>query len=100
MLALAVAYVAGFTLWTLWLSFTPSTLLPDYTLIGLRNYERLFSTRLWQVAIVNLAIYGVCFVAVATGLGLLLAILIDQRVRGENLFCGRSTSIRSRCPSS
>lgn len=85
-LAVAVAYVLGFTLWTLLISFTSSTLLPDYTLVGLRNYQRLVGTRLWQIANVNLAIYGVCFVALSTALGLLLAVLVDQKVRAETLF--------------
>ncbi len=85
-LALAVFYVVGFTLWTLWISFTGSTLLPDYTFVGFRNYQRLFNTRVFQIANVNLVIYGVSFVVLATGLGLLLAILVDQKVRAETLF--------------
>ena len=84
-LALAVGYVVGFTLWTLWISFTASTLLPDYTLIGFRNYQRLFSTRVFQIANANLVIYGVGFVTLSTAVGLLLAILVDQKVRGETL---------------
>ncbi len=84
-LAVAVLYVVGFTLWTLWISFTGSTLLPDYALVGFRNYQRLFNTRVFQIANVNLVIYGVSFVVLAAGLGLLLAILVDQKVRAENL---------------
>ena len=85
LLGVAVAYVVGFTLWTLWISFTGSTLLPDYTLVGFRNYQRLFNTRVFQIANVNLVIYGVCFVVSATAVGLLLAILVDQKVRAETL---------------
>jgi glucose/mannose transport system permease protein len=81
----AVAYVVGFTLWTTWISFTDSTILPDYNFVGVKNYTRLLQTRLWQVAYSNLAIYGVGFIAGALVTGLLLAILIDQRIRGENL---------------
>ncbi len=84
-LAVAVAYVVGFTLWTLWISFTGSTLLPEYSFVGFRNYQRLFNTRIFQIANINLAIYGVCFVTAATGVGLLLAILVDQKVRAETL---------------
>ena len=84
-LAVGAAYVVCFTLWTLWISFTGSTLLPDYTLVGFRNYQRLFNTRVFQIANANLVIYGVCFVVLATAVGLLLAILVDQRVRAETL---------------
>ena len=84
-LGAGVAYVVGFTLWTVGISFTDSTLMPEYTFVGLKHYARLMNTRVWQVAYANLAIYGICFMLLATGIGLLLAILIDQKIRGENL---------------
>lgn len=83
--AVAVAYVLGFTTWTVVLSLTDSTLLPNYTFVGFKHYGRLLSSRVWQVAYLNLVVYGLGFILGATGLGLLLAVLIDQRIRGENL---------------
>ena len=85
LLAVPVVYVVGFTLWTTWISFTDSTLLPDYTLIGWRNYTRLFANRPFQVAYSNLVIYGVGFVSAATVIGFVLAVLLDQRIRAENV---------------
>ena len=35
---ISIFYVVGFTLYTVWISFTPSTLVPDYGWVGLRNY--------------------------------------------------------------
>jgi glucose/mannose transport system permease protein len=84
-LAVAVLYVVGFTLWTTWISFTDSTLLPDYTFVGIKHYTRLLQTRIWQVAYANLLVYGIGFMVFATAVGLLLAILIDQKIRAENL---------------
>lgn len=84
-LALAVVYVIGFTAWTTWISFTDSTLLPDHRFVGFKHYTRLLATEIWRVAYVNLVVYGVCFMVLATAIGLLLAILIDQRIRAENL---------------
>jgi len=83
--AAAVSYVVGFTLWTAWISVTDSTLLPDYTFVGFKHYARLLQARIWQVAYLNLTIYGTGFIVGACGIGLLLAILIDQKVRAENL---------------
>ena len=83
-LAVSVLYVVGFTLWTTWLSFTDSTLLPDYAWIGFKHYGRLLNNRVFQVAYANLLVYGTCFILATMALGLLLAILIDQRVRAEN----------------
>jgi glucose/mannose transport system permease protein len=83
--AVAVIYVVGFTLWTTWISFTDSTLLPHYTFVGIKHYARLLQTRIWQVAYANLLVYGIGFMVFASLIGLLLAILIDQKIRAENL---------------
>lgn len=84
-LLVAAGHVVVFTVWTSWVSFTPSTLLPDYSWIGLRNYWAVTRTANFQVAYLNLVIFGLGFVLLTMALGLLLAILLDQRVRGENV---------------
>lgn len=84
-LLLCAFHVVAFTLWTTWISFTPSTLMPDYTLSGWRNYTAVLATRNAHIAYTNLVIFGVCFVVLTTAIGLLMAILLDQRVRGENV---------------
>jgi glucose/mannose transport system permease protein len=78
-------HVVVFTLWTTWISFTTATLLPDYGWAGLRNYTAMLATRNWTIAFDNLLVYGTCFVLLTTAVGLLLAVLLDQRIRGENL---------------
>ena len=85
-LVLSAGHVVLFTLWTAWLSFTPSTLLPEGGFVGWRNYTSVMATRNFHVAYVNIVIFGIGFVVLTSALGLLLAILLDQRVRGENLF--------------
>src|SRR5450432_3516116 len=84
-LASVVIYVVGFTLWTMWISVTESTLLPNYGYVGFKHYQRLLQARVWQFAYVNLAIYGTCFIAVTGVVGMILAILIDQKIRLENV---------------
>jgi glucose/mannose transport system permease protein len=85
-LILSAGHVVVFTLWTAWLSFTPSTLLPEAGYVGWRNYIAVIGTRNFHVAYTNLVIFGIGFVLLTSALGLLLAILLDQRVRGENIF--------------
>ena len=46
---------------------------------------RLFSLRNWSIALKNLAIFGVLYIAVCTAIGLFLAILLDQKIRGEGV---------------
>jgi glucose/mannose transport system permease protein len=84
-LSITAGHVLVFTAWTTWVSFTASTLMPDYTWIGLRNYWAVTRTANFQIAYANLFIYSTGFVLLTMAIGLLLAILLDQRVRGENV---------------
>ena len=42
---LSAGHVVVFTLWTTWVSFTPSTLMPTDGWVGLRNYSAVLATR-------------------------------------------------------
>ncbi len=82
-LVCALVFVYGFILWTAWLSFTESRLLPRYELVGVVQYVSLFANDRWWTALTNLAIFGSLFIGICLGTGLLLAILLDQRIRAE-----------------
>jgi glucose/mannose transport system permease protein len=79
----ALVFVYGFILWTAWLSFTESRLLPRYEFAGIIQYVALFENERWWTALKNLAVFGTLFIGVCLALGLLLAILLDQRIRAE-----------------
>ncbi len=79
----ALIFVYGFILWTGWLSFTDSRLLPRYELAGFLQYASLFQNERWWTALGNLAIFGSLFIGICLVTGLLLAILLDQRIRAE-----------------
>jgi len=76
-------YVVIFSLWTLWLSVSNSTLLPDPSFAGFGEYVALWKSKRWTVAYQNLFLFGSLYVLGALVIGTLLAILIDQRVRFE-----------------
>jgi glucose/mannose transport system permease protein len=84
-LLLSAAHLIVFALWTIWVSFTPSTLVPVSGWVGLRNYTAMMATRNWQIAFDNLLLFGCGFVLLSVLTGLVLAILLDQRMRGENV---------------
>ena len=84
-LVLMLVFVYGFIGYSLYLSFTDSTILPSYNLVGWRNYSKLFQLPHWWQAFRNLLIFGGLYIAITTGLGLGLAILLDQRIRGEGV---------------
>jgi len=83
-LLLSAAHLVSFSLWTVWVSFTPSTLIPVSGWVGLRNYNAVLASRNWQIAFDNLLLFGIAFVLLSLITGLLLAILLDQRIRAEN----------------
>lgn len=73
-------------LWSIQLSFTNSRLLPSSEFVGLRQYERLFSTTRWLVSLQNMVTFGIFFVGGSLLFGFLLAVFIDQKVRAESVF--------------
>ncbi|HNS64180.1 MAG TPA: sugar ABC transporter permease [Anaerolineaceae bacterium] len=85
---IAVAiFIYGFIGWSGRVSLSAwKGLNPDYTWVGLKNYINLFSDPRFQVDIRNTVIFTVLFVAGALILGLILAILLDQDLRGESIF--------------
>jgi glucose/mannose transport system permease protein len=84
-LLLSAGHLVSFALWTIWVSFTPSTLVPVSGWVGMRNYTAMMATRNWQIAFDNLLVFGCGFVLLSLLTGLVLAILLDQRIRGENV---------------
>lgn len=82
-LAVALFFVYGYMLWTFVLSLTDSGMLPQYDFIGFAQYARLFANERWNVAATNLVVFGGLFIILCLFLGLMLAILLDQRIRQE-----------------
>ena len=80
-----VVFVGG-TLWTVLYSFTNSKLLPRLSFVGLDQYERLWETSRWLIAIQNLAIFGIFSLIFTISIGFLLAVLMDQKIRFEDTF--------------
>ncbi|HZJ33237.1 MAG TPA: sugar ABC transporter permease [Vicinamibacterales bacterium] len=86
MILTAVVVFVGGTVWTVIYSFTSSKLLPRLNFVGLEQYERLWVTPRWLVAIKNLAIYGALSLTFSLVIGFVLAALMDQKIRFENTF--------------
>jgi glucose/mannose transport system permease protein len=90
-LALAPSFAAvlvcvyGFILFSVYLSFTSSKMLPVYEWLGFANYVTLFKLPAWHTALVNLAIFGVLYIGLCIVIGAALAIALDQRIRAEGV---------------
>ncbi len=92
-LALIFFFVYGFIAFTVYLSFTDSRILPfvdkngqtTYDLIGFTNYQKLFSQSHWEIALGNMAVFAILYIVICTAVGLMLAIFLDQKIRGEGV---------------
>ncbi len=82
---LAFFFIYGLMAWNGYLSLSASRLLPNYEFVGLEQYETLFESERWWVALKNLAIFGGLFLFFGMAIGLLLAILLDQKIRAEGV---------------
>jgi glucose/mannose transport system permease protein len=87
-------FVYGFVVWTGWTSLLDwNTLkrvngfLPDSPFIGFDNYKAVFATpRFWTNDVFVNLVFTFVFVGGCIAVGLLLAILVDQKIRGEAVF--------------
>jgi glucose/mannose transport system permease protein len=82
-------FVYGFIGWSVRVSLSQwKGLLPDYTWVGLAQYAYLFQDTRFLIDVRNTAVFTVGFIAGCLSLGLGLAILLDQKLKGEALFRG------------
>ncbi len=80
-------FVYGFIAWSVRVSLSQwKGLLPNYAWAGLKNYINLFHDPRFQIDVRNTAIFTVLFVGVSLVLGLFLAIILDQGLKGETFF--------------
>lgn len=90
---LLAIFVYGFIAWTIVVSLSRwDGIMPDYRWGGLSNFAQLFtraggvSATRFAADMWNTLFFTLFFLAVCVGIGLLLAILLDQNVKGENVF--------------
>ena len=80
-------FVYGFIGWTGYVAMSGwNSFVPDLSFVGLQNFLDLFQSFRFQIDLRNTLIFTAAFLAGCLGLGLLLAVLLDQKVRGETVF--------------
>lgn len=80
---LSLVFVYGFIGLTAYLSLTESRLMPNYEFAGFGQYLALFDIDRWWVSAANLGIFGGLFILFCLITGLLMAVLLDQKIRAE-----------------
>ena len=111
MMLIVLGVFVGGTTWTVLFSFTNIRILPLFTpsewfdhLVGLANYQRLFTTDRWMScpaitkigtpdwqlsctgAFPNVVTYAVLSITIMMTVGFLLAVFMDQKIRLEGMF--------------
>jgi len=85
-IAVAV-FVYGFIGWTSLVSVSRwQGIVPDLSFAGFRNYAAIFTSYRFQSDIRNTIVFTVFFLLGSLSIGLLLAVLLDSKVRGESFF--------------
>jgi glucose/mannose transport system permease protein len=90
---LLAIFVYGFIGWTVRVALSKwNGVMPDYTWVGLENFRQLFTkaggtaAQRFGIDMWNTLFFTLFFLLVCVGLGLLLAILLDQKIKGEGIF--------------
>ena len=82
---ISLLFIYGLMSWNGYLSMSASRILPNYEFVGLQQYAALLESDRFRVAMTNMGIFGVLFIGGAMAIGVLLAILLDQKVRAEGV---------------
>ena len=87
---IAVAiFVYGFIGWSVRVSLSKwKGLTPDYTFVGLQQYLNLFQDQRFLIDVRNTVMFTIGFILFTMLIGLGLAILLDQKLKGEAIFRG------------
>ena len=73
-----------------WLAFTDQRLIPNPNLptqfVGLRNFTRLLEDEAFHQALINNFVFAIVVVPIQTSFALLLAVLVNRKIRFVNVF--------------
>lgn len=82
----ALVFTFGAMLYVFYLSFTDLQLLNQPKLIGLDNYAKVLTNKLFGTAVFNTALYALVVTFFQTWLALILAVALNAKIRGKQFF--------------
>jgi multiple sugar transport system permease protein len=85
-LVLYAIWVIGPTIYTIYLSFTEWDVISEPIFVGLDNYLDLFNDPIFYTSLINNFKWLAIFLAIPLTLGLFLALLLSQEIRGAKGF--------------
>ena len=82
-----LVFVFGPMLASLWFSLNRWNILSPMEYVGLSNFQRLFSDRLWWASLVNTVVYSVLNIPLVIAVSILFALIVNKKAaRGRTLF--------------
>jgi len=84
-IALFLVLNIGSILYALYISFWEWTTRPR-EIIGIANYQEILSDRVFQRSVTNTIYYAALVVPLQMALGLFLAVVVNQKIRGQTFF--------------
>jgi glucose/mannose transport system permease protein len=85
-IAVAV-FIYGFIVWTGYISTVKwDTVVEDYTWVGFKNWLQFFTMDRFRWNVRTLGLYAVGFMGQCIIFGFLIAVLLDQKIKGEAIF--------------
>ena len=80
-------FVYGFIVWSVRVSLSAwDGIIPNFTFVGFKNYLTVFSTVRFRIDMWNTLFFTLFFLFLTIVGGLVLALLLDQKIQGESLF--------------
>jgi multiple sugar transport system permease protein len=83
---LSIVFTFGAMLYVFYLSFTDLQLLNEPKLIGIDNYVKVLTNKLFHTAVFNTLLYAAIVTFFQTWLALLLAVALNAKIRGKQFF--------------
>ncbi len=81
----SLLFIYGLMVWNGYLSLSASRILPNYEFVGLQQYQALWASDRFRVAMTNMGLFGLLFIGGSMAIGVLLAVLLDQKIRAEGV---------------
>lgn len=86
-IVLIFIFVYGFIFWSFYISFSSwDSVVPNFKFAGLTNYLSVFKSIRFRIDLWNTFFFTIFFILISLGLGLTIALLLDNKVRGEAFF--------------
>jgi multiple sugar transport system permease protein len=82
----SIVFTFGAMIYVFYLSFTDLQLLNEPKLIGLDNYARILTDKLFHTAVGNTLAYAAVVTFCQTWLALILAVVLNAKIRGKQFF--------------